>query len=145
MSDHSPNTRIGETRVYVAILEDPSDRIHYRHGGYSLLSSSKKHHDQKPQSTGIMHHEGNKYLRRIDSAVVAGESVGVDVYAVLEAFGVTCPARQHAIKKLLCAGLRGKGNQLDDLIGALAAINRAIELERARSGNQNGKSGVCIN
>ena len=87
-----------------------------------------------------MHHEGNKYLRRIESAVVPGESVGVDVYSVLEAFAVTCPARQHAIKKLLCAGLRGKGNQLDDLIGAVAAIGRAIELERARSGNQNGKT-----
>jgi len=125
-----PNIRIGETRVYVAVLEDPSDRIHYRHGGYKLLS--KKHHEQKPIMSDITQHEGCKYLRRIDSAIVSGESVSVDVYSVLEAFAVTCPARQHAIKKLLCAGLRSKGDAMDDLQGALAAVNRAIELERNR-------------
>lgn len=132
MSEHKTNIRIGETRVYLAILEDPLDRIHYRHGGYRLVTRI----DPPQLSTDILSHEGRKYLRRIESAVIPGESVGVDVYAVLEAFAVACPARQHAIKKLLCAGLRDKGSQLDDLIGASAAINRAIELERARSGNQ---------
>lgn len=127
------NIRITETRVYLAILEDPTNRIHYRQGGYKLLS--KKHHEQKPITSDITQHEGCKYLRRIDSAIVSGESVSVDVYAVLEAFAVTCPARQHAIKKLLCAGLRSKGDAMADLQGALAAVNRAIELERNRNGN----------
>jgi hypothetical protein len=85
----------------------------------------------------IQQHEGRKYLRRIYEAF-AGESgsvasVEVDVYAVLEAFGVTCPARQHAIKKLLCAGLRSKGGELDDLQGAAAAVSRAIDIQ-ARKG-----------
>lgn len=81
---------------------------------------------------GIQKHEGSKYLRRIHSAVSPDEQVLVDVYAVLEAFAVTCPARQHAIKKLLCAGVRGKGSELVDLVGAAAAVSRAIELESRR-------------
>lgn len=84
------------------------------------------------QSTSIKKHEGKKYLRIIRSAVDPNLAVEVDVYAVIEAFGVTCPARAHAIKKLLCAGGRGKGTTLDDLTGVIAATNRAIELERVR-------------
>ena len=82
----------------------------------------------------IREHEGSKYLRKIFSATerrygVAREVLGeVDVYCVLLAFGVTCPARQHAIKKLLCAGLRNKGDERADLVGALAAVQRAVEL-----------------
>lgn len=55
-----------------------------------------------------------------------------DVYAVLDAFAVTCPARQHAIKKLLCSGLRGKGSVLQDLQEARDAIDRAIQMEEAK-------------
>lgn len=80
----------------------------------------------------ILNHAGNKYLRIIHSAVTAG-SVQVDVYAVLEAFQVTCPARQHALKKLLCAGLRGKGSQLQDLEEAINSCGpRILELQRVR-------------
>lgn len=31
----------------------------------------------------------------------------IDVYRILDLYGVTQPALQHAIKKLLCAGKRG--------------------------------------
>ncbi len=55
----------------------------------------------------------------------------VDVYAVLKAFNVTCPARQHAIKKLLCAGEREKGSIMQDLKEAKDAIVRACEIERS--------------
>ena len=67
---------------------------------------------------------GKKYLREIRT----NEAGEVDVYAVLLAFEVTCPARQHAIKKLLCAGLRGKNDVTNDLKEAKDAIERAIEL-----------------
>ena len=75
---------------------------------------------------------GNKYHRRIPSVESIGESVVGDVYSVLEAFGVTCPARAHAIKKLLCAGIRGKGDSIQDLKETKDAIVRAIELETQR-------------
>ena len=83
------------------------------------------------QSQPIGTHEGRKYLRTIRAADGDGV-VNVDVYEVLEAFEVTCPARAHAIKKLLCCGTRGKGDSIADLLGVLAAVNRAVELERKR-------------
>lgn len=79
----------------------------------------------------IKQHSGNKYIRRTipPEGCEPGE---VDVYAVLEAFGVTCPATQHALKKLLCAGLRGKGDRVKDLTEAIDALRRAVEMEQAR-------------
>ena len=56
----------------------------------------------------------------------------IDVYDVLEAFDVRCPARQHAIKKILCAGQRGTKDELQDLEEAITALERAAELERGR-------------
>jgi hypothetical protein len=78
----------------------------------------------------ITAHEGKKYLRTIIDATDGKAAVQVDVYAVLVAFGVTCPARAHAIKKLLCCGNRGKGDSLADLQGAAAAVSRAVDLDR---------------
>lgn len=75
-------------------------------------------------------HGQTKYLRPIQGA--CGDRVLVDVYAVLEAFDVRCPARQHAVKKLLCAGLRGKGDALQDLKETQVAVVRAIELQETR-------------
>mgnify|MGYP000694617326 CR=1 FL=1 len=56
-----------------------------------------------------------------------------DVYDVLVAFGVTCPAVAHAVKKLLCAGQRGHKDRLTDLREAMTALARAAELERSGS------------
>lgn len=84
----------------------------------------------EPQS--IWNHEGKKYLRSIKAADCSGGSIAVDVYAVLGAFEVTCQARAHAIKKLLCCGTRGKGDVIADLNVVLAAVNRAIDLEMLR-------------
>ena len=74
---------------------------------------------------------GNKYHRVIIG--LCKNILTVDVYAVLEAFEVTCPARQHALKKLLCSGIRGKGDTLQDLNEARDAITSAIHLEEART------------
>lgn len=65
---------------------------------------------------------GDKYRREIKPGVV------VDVYDVLTAFGVACPGRQQAIKKLLFTGMRGHKNAVTDLKEARDAIDRAIEL-----------------
>lgn len=72
---------------------------------------------------------GSKYLREF-SCCVGGRA---DVYTVLEAFAVTCPARQHAIKKLLCSGIRGKGDVLQDLMEARDAVDRAIQMQISRT------------
>lgn len=59
------------------------------------------------------------------------KGITLDVYDVLQAFAVTNPATQHAIKKLLCAGLRGNKDKMQDLTEALKSIERAIELEKS--------------
>lgn len=87
-------------------------------------------------SSNILTHEGRKYLKPIISCLRDNQSnlviAHIDVYAILVAYNVTCPAIGHAIKKLLMPGQRDKGSKLNDLKGALAAINRAIELEECR-------------
>ena len=55
-----------------------------------------------------------------------------DVYSVLVAFGVTCPARSHAIKKLLMPGQRGAKSEVQDLEEALVSVSRAIDMAQAR-------------
>jgi hypothetical protein len=88
------------------------------------------------QVVKVTEHEGKKYLRTIQDAVDPESEILVDVYSVLEAFKVTCPAIQHAVKKLLCAGIRGKGDVEADLVGAIAAVNRAIQLHRNRAAKE---------
>lgn len=48
----------------------------------------------------------------------------VDVYRVLQLFGVTDPCLQHAIKKLLVAGNRGVKNMDKDIQEAIDTLER---------------------
>ena len=56
------------------------------------------------------------------------KGVTIDVYDVLKAFNVTCPALQHLIKKALAVGQRGHKDASEDLKDILASAKRAIEL-----------------
>ena len=74
---------------------------------------------------------GSKYHRTIRQTLPGdthGLSIVVDVYDVLQAFGVDCPALQHAAKKILCAGLRGAKGAEQDISEAANSCRRAIEL-----------------
>lgn len=93
----------------------------------SLEQEDKAPTNTKKAHAKITQHEGKKYLRVIHPADGEGKPIRVDVYAVLEAFRVPLHSVGHAVKKLLCAGLRDKGSMREDLVGAIAAINRAIE------------------
>lgn len=61
----------------------------------------------------------NKYQREIKPGV------NVDVYDVLKAFNVTCPALAHAVKKCLAPGQRAEQDKRE----AIASIERSIEME----------------
>ena len=53
----------------------------------------------------------------------------IDVYRVLKLFNVTDPCVQHAVKKLLAAGGRGAGKDIErDLREAVDSINRALQM-----------------
>lgn len=66
----------------------------------------------------------NKYMRAIKPGVF------VDVYDVLKAFNVTCPAMAHGIKKALAPGQRGVKTSIQDKQEAIASLERSIEMER---------------
>lgn len=68
----------------------------------------------------------SKYDRKIKGK--NGTETTVDVYDVLKAFDVTCPALQHLAKKALCAGLRGHKTLEADLNDIKQSAQRAIEL-----------------
>jgi hypothetical protein len=111
---------------------DDSSPVKLKPGPPVTFSNEWKEH---PSTDGAIRedHTGNKYHRLIGSVVDASDSAIVDVYCVIEAFDVRCPARQHALKKLLCSGIRGKNDCVQDLIEARDAVERAITLERQRS------------
>lgn len=53
----------------------------------------------------------------------------VDVYRVLELFGVTEHTIGHAIKKLLCAGVRGAKDSEKDVREAVDTLNRHLQMK----------------
>lgn len=68
----------------------------------------------------------SKYNREIIG--IDGTVTTVDVYRVLDAFGVSDPATQHALKKMLCTGLRGHKDYLTDLNDSIDSLKKAKEL-----------------
>ena len=54
----------------------------------------------------------------------------IDVYRVLELFNVVNPCVQHAVKKLLCSGVRNGGkSETQDIQEAIDSLNRFKEME----------------
>lgn len=76
---------------------------------------------------------GNKYDRTIE-AKYKNENIVTDVYRVLDAFDVKSQPRGHAAKKVLCAGLRGKGDEFSDIVEAIDALLEDAEITRRKAG-----------
>jgi len=53
----------------------------------------------------------------------------IDVYRVLDLFGVTNPCVQHAVKKLLCSGTRGVKDERRDIEEAVSSLVRCLEMQ----------------
>ena len=53
----------------------------------------------------------------------------VDVYRVLDLFGVSNPCLQHAVKKLLCSGQRGVKDTQQDVQEAITSLVRYLEMQ----------------
>ena len=52
----------------------------------------------------------------------------LDVYRVINIFGVTDPCIQHALKKLLCSGVRGHKDQEKDIQDVIDTLERWKEM-----------------
>lgn len=53
----------------------------------------------------------------------------IDIYAILQIYGVTDHAIGHAIKKLLCAGKRGAKSKEQDVIEAKKSLERYMKMQ----------------
>ena len=80
----------------------------------------------------------SKYDRKIIG--IDGTVTTVDVYRVLDAFSVSDPATQHAIKKMLCMGLRGHKDYLTDLNDSIESMQKAKELYEQKMIHESDKS-----
>ena len=85
-------------------------------------------------STSESNPAGAKYRRTIRDCLGGNDTCTVDVYSVLQAFNVVNPGLQHAAKKVLCAGIRGKGSFRQDVTEAIEALQRALVLEESANG-----------
>ena len=54
----------------------------------------------------------------------------IDVYRVLDLFGVSNPCVQHAVKKLLCSGQRGVKDTRQDVQEAITSLVRYLEMQK---------------
>lgn len=61
------------------------------------------------------------------SVTIKGETF--DCYELIVALDITCPAMQHAFKKVAYSGRRGHKNSMIDKKEAIKSIQRSIELE----------------
>src|ERR1017187_1524795 len=53
----------------------------------------------------------------------------IDVYRVLALFAVTNPCLQHAVKKILCCGVRGLKDSEKDVAEAIISLQRFQEMQ----------------
>ena len=53
----------------------------------------------------------------------------IDVYRVLDLFGVLNPCVQHAVKKLLCSGQRGVKDTRQDVQESITSLVRCLEMQ----------------
>jgi hypothetical protein len=83
-----------------------------------------------PESTtsDLINKPKSKYHR-----IVKG--VEIDLYDVLKAYGVTCPALAHAIKKAMLPGARHAKSFEQDVDEAIASLERAKELATGTTTN----------
>ncbi len=75
---------------------------------------------------------GKKYCRTIMDRYELGKSIRADIYCVLDAWGIVCPALQHAIKKVFAPGQRGHKSFKGDIEEAIGSLRSAIVLEAQR-------------
>ena len=66
------------------------------------------------------------------------KGIKLDPYRILSVYGITCPAQQHAIKKLLRAGNSVK-NLKQDIQEVIDTLQRKLEMLKEDEENSNNK------
>lgn len=127
-SEHETPPLIGPGSLLPDLAEHPEKNFHPIEKAPSALSPHQpgaKLDDGKSLASlrAKKAHSGNKYKRKIPK----DEDGYSDIYDVLYAYGVKSHPRAHAIKKLLCSGVRGKGSEEQDVSEAGDAVKRDLD------------------
>ena len=70
----------------------------------------------------------SKYNRAVVG--LDGVKTYIDVYRTLVAFDIKEPELQHSLKKLLCLGIRGKGDYNQDLDEVILGLEKLKERKK---------------
>jgi len=121
---------------HLRITNNECDYYGGRGKWYSMISCSEKIDKlfpfiKRPETTTQETNDMSKYEVAITNK--HGESMNVDAYDIIEACQVTCPALQHAAKKVLFPGKRGHKDTLTDLMDIISSSERAYQLEVMRN------------
>lgn len=111
----------GENKLPGSMRKHPVGKYEFKNFCLTCIEIDNQRKDKAPAEEFT----GDKYKRGYRGQVF-------DVYDIIEMWEVTCPALQHAIKKILVPGKRGKNDALADLKEARDALTRAIELQEMR-------------
>lgn len=86
--------------------------------------------EKKLEQKALLWCVDSKYSRHIIG--LDGTKTTVDVYRVLDAFKTESAAIDHAVKKLLCAGIRHQKDRKQDLEEAIKSIQAELLLMSQR-------------
>lgn len=118
----------------MALNEWPEDGTRINNIGLNRTEDDMGHYDELREETQAEPAQTtNKYDRKIIGKYGTG-SCTVDVYRVLDAFKTDSAAIDHAIKKLLCAGMRGAKGKRQDYLEAIQSIEAALKLSEDKGG-----------
>lgn len=63
--------------------------------------------------------------KEIDNGIV---ELKLDPYRIIKVYKISDPAIQHALKKLLCPGTRGKKSLIEDIEEVICSLQRLVEM-----------------
>lgn len=154
----APEWALEMLKLNICVDTDAFDDLHSQHwidklksvNGIQIISpKSKKQWPESEERVDIigtnggdgMHYDefregqaeapiGSKYNRLVVG--IDGQKAIIDVYRVLDAFKTESAAIDHAVKKLLCAGIRHQKDRKQDLEEAIKSIQAELLLMSQR-------------
>lgn len=95
-----------------------------------IIEKFKRFYDMEKTNKTV----GSKYHRTIVD--INGDTMPgkVDVYSVCDAWDLVNPALQHALKKILCAGIRNKGDFKQDINEAIESLQQSFRFHKKDRG-----------
>lgn len=109
-------TSISCRNTFVSVLSNSSMQVNYYAGDIELVEES---------SQELKEYEHYKYSYK---------GIKLDPYRILDIYKITCPAQQHAIKKLLRAGNSVKELK-QDITEVIDTLKRKLEMLEEDSDN----------